>query len=60
LSGNSIEKIEKSKLEELVITNTIPQRNINPKIRTLDVSDLFASVMQKVNSNESISGHFLM
>ena len=60
LSGNSIEKIEKSKLEELVITNTIPQRNINPKIRTLDVSDLFFFFLQKVNSNESISGHFLM
>jgi ribose-phosphate pyrophosphokinase len=60
LSGQAIEKIENSKLEELVITNTIPQLKQSPKIRVLDVAGLFASVMQKVNSNESISGHFVM
>ena len=54
------EKIENSKLEELVITNTIPQLKQSSKIRVLDVAGLFASVMQKVNSNESISGHFVM
>ncbi len=60
LSGKAIEKIENSKLEELVITNTIPQLKQSSKIRVLDVAGLFASVMQKVNSNESISGHFVM
>jgi|TARA_B100001142_G_scaffold62651_1_gene61859 ribose-phosphate pyrophosphokinase len=60
LSGQAIEKIENSKLEELVITNTIPQLKQSSKIRVLDVAGLFASVMQKVNSNESISGHFVM
>ena len=60
LSGEALEKIENSKLEELVITNTIPQLKQSSKIRVLDVAGLFASVMQKVNSNESISGHFVM
>ena len=60
LSGQALEKIENSKLEELVITNTIPQLKQSSKIRVLDVAGLFASVMQKVNSNESISGHFVM
>mgnify|MGYP000715132709 FL=1 len=60
LSGQAVEKIENSKLEELVITNTIPQLKQSSKIRVLDVAGLFASVMQKVNSNESISGHFVM
>jgi len=60
LSGQAIEKIENSKLHELVITNTIPQLKQSSKIRVLDVAGLFASVMQKVNSNESISGHFVM
>ena len=60
LSGQAIEKIENSKLQELVITNTIPQLKQSSKIRVLDVAGLFASVMQKVNSNESISGHFVM
>ncbi|CAI8363368.1 MAG: Ribose-phosphate pyrophosphokinase [Owenweeksia sp. TMED14] len=60
LSGDAIKKIEKSKLKELVITNTIPQLEHGSKIRVLNVASLFASVMQKVNSNESISGHFVM
>jgi ribose-phosphate pyrophosphokinase len=60
LSGQAVEKIENSKLQELVITNTIPQLKQSSKIRVLDVAGLFASVMQKVNSNESISGHFVM
>ena len=45
---------------ELVITDTIPQATTSEKIRVLSVANLFAAVMHKVNSNESISGHFLM
>ena len=60
LSGNAIERIEQSALQELVITDTIPQATTSEKIRVLSVANLFAAVMHKVNSNESISGHFLM
>ena len=59
LSGNAIERIEASALDELVITDTIPLKRNSSKIRTLSVAPLFASVMRKVQSNESISDHFL-
>jgi ribose-phosphate pyrophosphokinase len=59
LSGNAIERIEASALEELVITDTIPLKRNSDKIRTLSVAPLFAAVMRKVQSNESISDHFL-
>lgn len=59
LSGNAIERIEASALKELVITDTIPLKRNSDKIRTLSVAPLFAAVMRKVQSNESISDHFL-
>ncbi len=59
LSGNAIERIEASALEELVITDTIPLKRNSDKIRTLSVAPLFAAVMRKVQSNESICDHFL-
>ncbi|MFZ9155715.1 MAG: ribose-phosphate pyrophosphokinase [Schleiferiaceae bacterium] len=59
LSGNAIERIEDSALQELVITDTIPLKRNSDKIRTLSVAPLFAAVMRKVQSNESISDHFL-
>ncbi len=60
LSGNAYERIEKSALEELVITDTLPGRQKSDKIRVLSVAPLFAAVMKKVHHHESISGHFVM
>ena len=59
LSGKAIERIEQSKLEELVITDTIPQDNLPDKIKVISIADLFADVMTKVHHHESISSHFL-
>lgn len=59
LSGDAIARIEASALQELVITDTIPLKRTSDKIRVLSVAPLFAAVMRKVQSNESISGHFL-
>jgi len=60
LSGNAYEKIENSQLEELIITDSIPLRQESKKIRVLTCADLFASVMQNVHHNKSISSKFLM
>ncbi len=60
LSGKAYERIEKSKLEELVVTDTIPLKMETPKIRVLSTAELFAQVMKKVHHHESISGHFVM
>ncbi len=60
LSGNAYERIEHSKLEELIVTDSIPVIQKSSKIRILSCADLFADVMKKVHHNESISSQFIM
>jgi len=60
LSGEAHERIKKSKLEELVVSDTIPLKKQNSKIKVVSCAPLFAKVMNKVHTNESISGQFLM
>lgn len=59
LSGKAHERIVESRLDRLVITDTIPQTRTNEKIEVLSIAKLFAQVMQKVHKHESISSHFL-
>jgi ribose-phosphate pyrophosphokinase len=60
LSGNAYERIENSKLEELITTDSITVAQKSSKIRVLSCADLFADVMKKVHNNESISSKFIM
>lgn len=60
LSGDAHDKITKSKLTELIITDSIPVDRDQPKIRVLSCADLFADVMHRVHHNTSISSKFLM
>jgi ribose-phosphate pyrophosphokinase len=60
LSGNAYEKIEDSKLEELIVTDSIPARISHPKVKVLSCAPLFADVMHNVHSNKSISSKFIM
>lgn len=60
LSGNAYERIENSKLEELIVTDSIPLKQTSPKIRVLSCAHLFADVMLSVHGNKSISSKFLM
>ncbi len=60
LSGNAFENIEKSKLTELVITDTIPLKKSSSKIKVLSVADLFAKVINSVHNYESISSNFII
>jgi ribose-phosphate pyrophosphokinase len=59
LSGKAYETIEKSRLTELVVTDTIPLKKESSKIKVLSVGDLFADVLDKVHNFESISSHFI-
>jgi ribose-phosphate pyrophosphokinase len=59
LSGEAYNRIENSKLTELIVTDTIPLRQESKKIRVLSVADLFAKVIYKVHNYESISGYFI-
>ncbi len=64
LSGDACERLERSSLTELIVTDTIP---IGPdklartsKIKQLTVAGLFADVIKRVRSHESISSHFII
>lgn len=54
LSGNAIEKIEDSVLEELVVSDTIPLKRESSKIHVLSTAWLFAEAIRRIVSHESI------
>ena len=60
LSGNAYERIENSKLTELIVSDSIPLRQQSPKVKVLSCADLFADVMHRVHHNTSISSKFIM
>ena len=60
LSGEAYERIENSKLVELIVSDTIPLKRTSSKIKVVTCAPLFADVMHKVQDNISISGQFLM
>jgi len=60
LSGEAYEKIENSKLTELIVTDSIPLKRSTSKIKVVTCADLFADVMHMVQNNTSISGKFIM
>ncbi|WP_075340553.1 ribose-phosphate pyrophosphokinase [Tenacibaculum agarivorans] len=60
LSGDAYERIQNSKLTELIVSDTIPLKKDISKIKVVSCAPLFADVMHKVQSNTSISDKFLM
>lgn len=60
LSGEAYERIERSKLQELIVTDSIPLKKESRKIRVVSCAELFADVMQRVHQNRSISSKFIM
>lgn len=60
LSGNAYERLEESKLEELIVTDSIPLKQKSNKIRVVSCANLFADVMSRVHNNQSISSNFIM
>jgi len=61
LSGKAIENIEKSALDTMVVTNSIPLSEAarNSKyIRVLSLGQMLAEAMRRVSNEESISAMF--
>ncbi len=62
LSGSALEKIEKSVLDELVVTDTIP---LSPaaqqvgRIRQLSVAGLLAETIRRIRAEESVSSLYV-
>jgi ribose-phosphate pyrophosphokinase len=60
LSGKAYERIQNSKLTELIVTDTIPLKEKIGKIKVLSTADLFARIIRRVYVYESISQLFLV
>ena len=58
LSGPAYERIENSKITEIIITDTIPLNMKSNKIKVLSVCDLFSKAIYRMNNHESISTLF--
>lgn len=58
LSGPAYERINNSKLEEVVVTDSLPISKKSDKITVLSIADLFADVIKKVYMHQSISTVF--
>jgi ribose-phosphate pyrophosphokinase len=61
LSGSAVERIEKSALDELVVTDTIPLSEAasnSKRIRQLSVAELLAETIRRITDEESVSSLF--
>jgi ribose-phosphate pyrophosphokinase len=59
LSGNAYDNISNSILTELLVTDTIPQKQVCDKIKVLSVAELFAKAIGRIRDHESISSLFI-
>ncbi len=61
LSGQAIERLEQSVIEEVVVTNTIPFREDqqSKKITVLSVAPLLAEAIHRIHSETSVSSLFV-
>ena len=62
LSGPAVTNIESSRLDELVVTSTIPLREdavACSKIRQLSIAGLLAESIRRINNEESVSSLFV-
>ncbi len=60
LSGPAFDRLEKSSLRELIVTDTIPLKAKSDKIKVLTVADLFADVIHSAINYQSISKYFII
>jgi ribose-phosphate pyrophosphokinase len=60
-SGDAVAKIQKSPLDELIVTDTLPlpRRKQVRKIRVLPVASLFADTILRTHRSESVSSLFM-
>jgi ribose-phosphate pyrophosphokinase len=61
LSQNAIENIKKSKISQVVCTNTIPldRKNLGDKFVVLSAGTLLAEAIRRIHLHESLSEIFI-
>jgi ribose-phosphate pyrophosphokinase len=58
LSGDALDRIERSPISRVVVTDTIPAKRKSKKLRVLSIAGLFAEAIQRIHRSESISSLF--
>lgn len=59
LSGKAYENINNSKLEELVVTDSLPLQQQSDKIKVMSAAKLFGQAIHNTHTNRSISSLFI-
>jgi ribose-phosphate pyrophosphokinase len=62
LSGPAIERINKSAIRQVIVTDTIPLTEAaaaSPKIRQLSIADLLAEAIHRIHNYDSVSSLFI-
>lgn len=62
-TGSALEEIEKSTIDEIIVTDTIAQRDKivnNPKITIVSIAPLVAGAISRIQSGESISKDLIL
>jgi len=63
LSGPAIERINKSQLDQVITTNSMPMADKQsecPKLHTLSIAELLAEAIKRIHSEDSVSSLFEM
>jgi ribose-phosphate pyrophosphokinase len=58
-SADAIEKLKKSSVSELIVTDTIPQSNLPDMITVLSVAELLGEAIKRIHLETSVSSLFL-
>ena len=59
LSGKAYENIEKSKIQEVIVCDTLPLKKASSKIKVLSTAKLFARAIRNMHEHRSISALFV-
>ena len=63
MSGPAIERINKSQLQQVITTNSMPMKDKEAecsKLHTLSIAELFAEAIKRIHSEDSVSSLFEM
>ena len=60
LSGKAIERLEKSPIEKVIVSDTIlmPENKLFDKLEIISIAEIFAETIKRINSGESVSSLF--
>lgn len=60
MSGPATDRLEKSSLTELIMTDSIPYCKTCDKVKILSIADMFADTIERVFDHRSISSQYLI